>query len=136
MKIEKIETHLVRDLFLVEIITDNGIRGLGQSACWGFPEAVSAIVKKMIPLLVGQDPTNTEHISQLLYRSAPFKGSVLSGALSAIDIALWDIKAKKFQIPVWELLGGKVRDKVRLHLLLGGWDNQLPKEEGIFGAAK
>ena len=136
MKIEKIETHLVRDLFLVEIITDNGIRGLGLSACWGFPEAVSAIVKKMIPLLVGQDPTNTEHISQLLYRSAPFKGSVLSGALSAIDIALWDIKAKKFQIPVWELLGGKVRDKVRLHLLLGDWDNQLPKEEGIFGAAK
>ena len=91
MKIEKIETHLVRDLFLVEIITDNGIRGLGQSACWGVPEAVSASLKKMSPLLGGQDPTTTAHISQLLYRSAPFKGSVLSGALSAIDIALWDL---------------------------------------------
>ena len=136
MKIEKIETYLVRDLFLVEVTTDNGITGLGQSACWGFPEAVSAIVQKMIPLLLSQDPTHTEHISQLLYRSSPFKGSVLSGALSAIDIALWDIKAKSFQCPVWELLGGKVRDKVRLHLLLGGFDNQLPKEEGIYGAAK
>ena len=115
MKIEKIETHLVRDLFLVEIITDNGIRGLGQSACWGFPEAVSAIVKKMIPLLVGQDPTNTEHISQLLYRSAPFKGSVLSGALSAIDIALWDITAKVANLPLYKILGGEARKTIPLY---------------------
>jgi galactonate dehydratase len=49
----------------------------------------------------------------------PFRGSVLSGAVSAVDIALWDIKGKHFQAPVWELLGGKVRDKIRLHLLMG-----------------
>jgi galactonate dehydratase len=50
----------------------------------------------------------------------PFRGSVLSGAVSAVDIALWDIKGQHFQAPIWELLGGRCRDKVRLHLLMGG----------------
>ena len=59
-----------------------------------------------------------EHIQQFLYRMRPFRGNIVSGALSAIDIALWDIKGKHYGAPVWDLLGGKVRDKVRLHLLL------------------
>ena len=69
---------------------------------------------------MGQDAFRTEHHWQYLYRVAPFRGSVLSGAVSAIDIALHDIKAQHFQVPVWELLGGRCRDKVRLHLLMGG----------------
>ena len=59
-----------------------------------------------------------DHIQQSLYRMRPFRGNILSGALSAIDIALWDIKGKHYGAPVWDLLGGKFRDKVRLHLLL------------------
>ncbi len=54
-----------------------------------------------------------------MYRMGPFRGSALSGAISAIDIALWDIKGKRFQVPVWDLLGGNTRDKIRLHLLMG-----------------
>src|SRR5260370_42083221 len=50
----------------------------------------------------------------------PFRGSVLGGAISAIDIALWDLKGQNYQAPVWDLLGGKCRDKIRLHLLMAG----------------
>ncbi|MQF70360.1 mandelate racemase/muconate lactonizing enzyme family protein [SAR202 cluster bacterium AD-812-D07_MRT_10900m] len=78
------------------------------------------VVKKFAGYLVGKDPLQIEHHWQYLYRMGPFRGSVLSGALSAVDIALWDIKGKSFEAPVWQLLGGKVREKIRLHLLMGG----------------
>jgi galactonate dehydratase len=61
-----------------------------------------------------------EHHWQYLYRMGPFRGTALSGAISAVDIALWDIKGKHFGVPIWELLGGNCRDKIRLHLLGGG----------------
>jgi galactonate dehydratase len=70
--------------------------------------------------LIGQDPRQIERHWQHLYRMGPFRGSVLSGAVSAVDIALWDIKGQIYQAPIWDLLGGKYRDRVRLHLLMGG----------------
>ena len=125
MKIERVESMLIGGddsapgNHIVRIWTDNGLSGIGQSACWGYPEAVDQIVKKFAGYLVGQDPLRVEHHWQYLYRMGPFRGSALSGAISAVDIALWDIKGKHFQAPVWQLLGGKVRDKIRLHLLMG-----------------
>ena len=119
MKIEKINSYLIRNMYVVEVITDNGISGVGQTACWAYPEAVKSVVDKFENVLIGLNPLDTEHISQLLLRSGPFRGSILSGAISAIDIALWDIKGKYHDEPIWNLLGGKVRNKVRLHLLLG-----------------
>jgi galactonate dehydratase len=120
MKIERVESILAGSSQIVRIITDNGIVGVGQSASWAYLEASDAIVKKFADYLVGKDPLDIEHHWQYMYRMGPFRGSVLSGAVSAVDIALWDIKGKFLEAPAWQLLGGKVRNKIRLHLLMGG----------------
>ena len=120
MKIERVESILAGNSQIVRVITDNGLIGVGQSACWGYLEATDAVVKKFANYLVGKDPLDIEHHWQYMYRMGPFRGSVISGAVSAVDIALWDIKGKALEAPVWQLLGGKVRDKIRLHLLMGG----------------
>jgi galactonate dehydratase len=120
MKIERIESILAGNSQIVRVITDSGLIGVGQSACWGYLEATDAVVKKFADYLVGKDPLDIEHHWQYMYRMGPFRGSVVSGAVSAVDIALWDIKGKVMEAPVWQLLGGKVRDKIRLHLLMGG----------------
>jgi len=120
MKIERVESILAGNSHIVRIFTDTGLEGIGQSACWGYLEATDSVVKKFSDYLVGKDPLQIEHHWQYMYRMGPFRGSVLMGALSAVDIALWDIKGKAFDAPVWQLIGGKVRDKIRLHLLMGG----------------
>ena len=131
MKIECIDSFLAGNGYILQIHTDNGISGLGQTAYWGYPEAVEAIVKRFQQYLIGQNPLRIEHHWQYLYRMSPFKGNALSGAISAIDIALWDIKGKHFGVPVWELLGGNCRDKIRLHLLA-----DQPTPEAMYQAAK
>ena len=121
MKIERIESFLIGGGYVVRLTTDSGLTGVGQTACWGYPEAVQSIVSAFERYLVGQDPLRIEHHWQHLYRMSPFRGTALAGAVSAVDIALWDIKGKHYQAPVWELLGGRCRDRIRLHLL-GGAD--------------
>lgn len=120
MRIAEVESLVAGSGQFVQITTDDGLVGLGQSACWGYPGAVQAVIQTFREYLVGQDPMRVEHHWQYLYRMAPFRGSVLGGALSAVDMALWDIKGQKLQVPVWELLGGRCRDRIRLHLLMGG----------------
>ena len=120
MKIDKIESFFIRNGYVIRIYTDTGISGVGQTACWGYPEAVDSIINTFKKHLIGQNPLRIEHHWQYLYRMGPFRGTALSGALSAVDIALWDIKGKHFDVPIWELLGGNCRDKIRLHLLGGG----------------
>ncbi len=120
MKIDKIESFFIRNGYVIRIHTDTGISGVGQTACWGYPEAVDSIVSTFKKYLIGQNPLRIEHHWQYLYRMGPFRGTALSGAISAVDIALWDIKGKHFGVPIWELLGGNCRDKIRLHLLGGG----------------
>ena len=120
MKIDKIESFFIGNGYVIRIYTDTGISGVGQTACWGYPEAVDSIVNTFKKYLIGQNPLRIEHHWQYLYRMGPFRGTALSGAISAVDIALWDIKGKHFGVPIWELLGGNCRDKIRLHLLGGG----------------
>ena len=120
MKIDKIESFFIRNGYVIRIHTDTGISGVGQTACWGYPEAVDSIINTFKKYLIGQNPLRIEHHWQYLYRMGPFRGTALSGAISAVDIALWDIKGKHFGVPIWELLGGNCRDKIRLHLLGGG----------------
>lgn len=131
MKIDKIESFFIGNGYVIRIHTDTGISGVGQTACWGYPEAVEKIVNTFEKYLIGQNPLRIEHHWQYLYRMGPFRGTVLSGAISAVDIALWDIKGKHFGVPIWELLGGNCRDKIRLHLLGGG-----STPETMFEAAK
>ncbi len=105
---------------MVRLTTDSGITGLGQSGAWGYPRGVAGVLDELTPLLIGSDPFRIEHLWHLAYRVRPFRGNLLSAAVSAIDLALWDIKGKALQLPVWELLGGRTRDRVRLHVLVGG----------------
>ena len=120
MKIDKIESFFIRNGYVIRIHTDTGISGVGQTACWGYLEAVDSIINTFKKYLIGQNPMRIEHHWQYLYRMGPFRGTALSGAISAVDIALWDIKGKHLGVPIWELLGGNCRDKIRLHLLGGG----------------
>lgn len=151
MKIERVESLLLGGAdgspgqhHIVRVHTDNGLSGIGQSACWAYLEAAHEIVQKCAEYLVGQDPSRIEHHWQYMYRMGPFRGSALSGAISAIDIALWDIKGKRLQAPIWDLLGGNTRDKIRLHLLMGPKaKSELPyahdrgaQAEGLYQAAK
>ena len=131
MKIDKIESFFIANGYVIRVHTDTGITGIGQTACWGYPEAVDKIVETFKKYLIGQNPLRIEHHWQYLYRMGPFKGTALSGAISAVDIALWDIKGKHFGVPIWELMGGNCRDKIRLHLLSGG-----STPETMFAAAK
>ncbi len=120
MKIDHIESLLLGNSYVTRIHTDTGLSGIGSTACWGYPEAVQKVVEVFAKYLVGQDPLRIEHHWHYLYRMGPFRGTVLCGALSAVDIALWDIKGKHFEAPVWQLMGGNCRDKIRLHLMAGG----------------
>nr|WP_246336480.1 mandelate racemase/muconate lactonizing enzyme family protein [Flexivirga oryzae] len=99
----------------VSVTTDTGIVGLGESGVWGFLEASAEVIRKFGDYLIGKDPLKIEHHWQYLYRATHFKGAVIMGALSAIDIALWDIAGKHHGVPVHALLGGAVRDRVRAY---------------------
>lgn len=115
LKITDVRTVPVSRYLFVQIETNEGIVGLGESGTWGFLEASERAVETFKRYLVGQDPLRIEHHWQYLYRSTHFTGAAIMGALSAIDIALWDIAGKYFGVPCYQLLGGKCRDKVRVY---------------------
>jgi galactonate dehydratase len=117
MKITKLETFLVQPRWLfLKVHTDAGIVGLGEPIVEGRAETVATAVKEIEPYLVGKDPRAVTHHWQAIYRHAFYRGGpVLTSALSGIDVALWDIKGKALGVPVYELLGGPTRSKVRLY---------------------
>ena len=102
-----------RNQLIVKIETDEGIYGWGESGLSGREKAVVGAIEHFAEILIGMDPFKIGHIWQLLYRSQYFEGGrVLTAAQSAIDIALHDIKGKALGVPVYQLLGGKVRDVI------------------------
>ncbi len=115
MRITAVRPIFVDRYLFVQVETDAGITGLGESGAWGYLEPSAAAVDKFKDYLVGQDPLRIEHHWQYLYRWSHFRGAAIMGALSAIDIALWDIAGKHFGVPVYQLLGGKTRDKARVY---------------------
>ncbi len=115
MKITDVKTIFVDRYLFVQVYTDAGIVGLGESGAWGYLEPSAAAVEKFKAYLIGQDPLRIEHHWQYLYRWTHFRGAAIMGALSAIDIALWDIAGKHFGVPAYQLLGGKCRDKARVY---------------------
>lgn len=115
MKITDVRLRFAKHYLFVEIDTDAGITGLGEAGNWGFPSSTADAIRKFTPYLLGQDPFNAEDIAQNLYRAVYFRGSVIMSAISAIDIACWDIKGKALGVPVYQLLGGKTRNKARCY---------------------
>src|SRR5438270_12074856 len=117
LKVTRLETFLVQPRWLfLKVHTDAGLVGLGEPVVEGRAETVAAAVKEVEPYLVGKDPRQVTHHWQAIYRHAFYRGGpVLTSALSGIDIALWDIKGKALGVPVYELLGGPTRSKVRLY---------------------
>src|ERR687884_501703 len=117
MKITNVETYPVfnerRNWLFVTVDTDEGIWGVGESNLTSREEAVIGFVEHARPLLIGQDPTRIEHLWQVLFRGGFFPADrVGASAIGAIDTALWDIAGKAHGVPVYELLGGRVRDRV------------------------
>src|SRR5215213_7188247 len=111
MKITGIETYPVwggeRNLLFVVVDTDEGIYGVGEAGLTGRELAVMGTIEHFEPLPVGQDSFRTEHLRQRLSRGGFFPARhAVSAAISAVDIALWDIKGKSLGVPVYELLGG------------------------------
>ena len=120
MKITAVEPIFVDRYLYAKIHTDEGITGIGESGAWGFLEASAAAMEKFGRYLVGKDPLRIEHHWQNMYRTSHFRGAAIMGALSAIDIALWDIAGKHFDAPVYQLMGGKTRDKARVYYHVTG----------------
>ncbi len=122
MKIIRVNTYFVRPRWgFVEIETDQGVTGWGEAVLEGHAAAVLACVNEMQDYLIGFDPADIEGIWQTLYRAGFYRGGgVMMSAISGIDQALWDIKGKVFGAPVYELLGGKCRDKMKVYSWIGG----------------
>jgi len=117
IKITRLETFLVKPRWLfLKIHTDAGITGLGEPLVEGRAKTVAAAIEEISPYLVGKDPRRVVHHWQAIYRHAFYRGGpVLTSALSGIDQALWDIKGKALGVPVYELLGGPTRSKVKVY---------------------
>ena len=105
-RIEKVETFLWDRWLLIKIHCEDGTVGIGEGGVHGWQRPTKTMVETMEPYLIGKDPHRIEHHYQWLYRSSHFMGAVVQGALSAIDIALWDIKGKRLGVPIYDLMGG------------------------------
>lgn len=117
MKIAAIEQFFpLPRIRLIKITTDTGLAGWGETTLEGKPKSVIGAVEELAAYLIGKDPLRIEHHWQHMYRSAFFRGgNVLMTAMSGIDQALWDITGKHYGVPTYQLLGGAVRDRIRVY---------------------
>lgn len=120
MKITEIKTFNVftfrTNFVFVKIETDVGISGIGEGTLEYKEHALLGAIEDIKRVLIGQDPRQVERICHELYRDSYWRvGPVLQSAISAVNMAMWDIKAKACNVPVYEMLGGKVRDSIRMY---------------------
>lgn len=117
VKITRLETFLVKPRWIfLKVHTDAGVVGLGEPLLEGRALTIQTAIKEIEPYLIGKDPRHIVHHWQAIYRHAFYRGGpILTSALSGIDQALWDIKGKLLNVPVYELLGGPTRDRVRIY---------------------
>src|SRR5687768_11323436 len=125
MKITAIRTVVVnarmRNWVFVKVETDEGLYGWGEASLEWKTRGVVGCVEDFAPLIIGQDPRRIEHLYQIMYRHSFFRmGVVGMSALSGIEHACWDIWGKSLDVPVYQLLGGAVRDSIRVYDHLGG----------------
>jgi len=120
MKIVDIKVIPANAFLYVKVFTDEGIYGIGESGAWGFLNASAEAMETFKTYLIGKDPLQIEHHWQYMYRCFHFRGAAIMGALSAIDIALWDIAGKYYGVPVYKLANGQCRDKIRTYYHVSG----------------
>src|SRR3979411_533656 len=117
LKVTRLETFLVKPRWMfLKVHTNAGIVGYGEPITEGRALTCREAVKEIEPYLIGKDPRRCAHHWQAIYRHAFYRGGpILTSALSGIDQALWDIKGKALGVPVYELLGGPTRQRVRVY---------------------
>jgi galactonate dehydratase len=122
MKIGQIETFFVAPRWLfVRVESDDGAVGWGEASLEGHAEAVAGAFEALKDRFIGHDPWRIEDIWQVAYRGGFYRGGpVLMSAIAGLEQALWDLKGKAIGLPVWEMLGGKVRDRIRAYAWIGG----------------
>ena len=125
MKIIDIQTHGVNlgsgNHVFVKVLTDEHLYGIGEAYRVGPDMALGPIIDYYKQWLIGEDPTRIEHLWRLMYNSSRFPGgSMINAAISGIETALWDVKGKAHGVPVYQLIGGRCRDHVRVYLGIGG----------------
>ena len=120
--IDRIEYFRVLPRWLFVKITDSaGNAGWGEATLEGHTEAIEGTLDGYIARFTGHEADDIEEIWQLAWRKSFYRGGpVFMSALAGIDIALWDLKARKLGLPIWQLLGGKVRDRVAVYAWVGG----------------
>ena len=121
-RIVKIETFAVPPRWLfVRVETHDGAVGWGEASLEGHAEAVDGAFASLRERFIGANADNIEDIWQVAYRGGFYRGGpVLMSALSGLDQALWDLKGRRLNVPVWQLLGGRVRDRVPVYAWIGG----------------
>ena len=120
MKITRIETFFAhpdhRNLVFVKVHTDEGLHGIGEAYSVGPDDATAAAIHHFADWLIGEDPGRIEHLWARMYQGIRFPGgSVINAAISGIEHALWDIAGKRLGVPVYQLLGGRCRDRIRVY---------------------
>lgn len=134
MRIERIETFLVPPRWLFVRVEAGGMVGWGEASLEGHGEAVAGAFEALRDRFLGADARRIEDIWQIAYRGGFYRGgAVLMSALSGLDQALWDLKGKALGVPAWELLGGRVRDRIAAYAWIGG---DRPTEVGEAAAAR
>ncbi len=151
MKITEIKTYLMhagtgdalaggwarRNWLFVKVFTDEGIYGVGEASGW--PRVVETAIHDLTPILIGEDPMNIERIWQKMFIAMMghgMTGIVGGGATTGIEMALWDIKGKALGVPVWNLLGGKIRDTIRMYAHAGNAETALKMVERGYTGVK
>ena len=124
MKITSLSLFKVKPRWVfLKIETDEGISGWGEPIVESRTETSIAAVRELEGFLIGQDPCRIEHLFQRMYRGTFYRGGpILMSAISGVEQALWDIRGKSLGVPVYQLLGGAVRDKVKAYAWVGGDD--------------
>ncbi len=129
MRIESVEPIIAQDWVLVKVETDAGISGVGEATFWSQLPATAEVVKRFASYWVGKDPLAIDHHALYLYRNGYFRSPAICAAISAVDIALWDIAGKHYGAPAYALMGGKHREKIRMcALCMSGYRDEAVRD--------
>ncbi len=131
LRVTRLETFLVKPRWLfLKVHTDEGITGWGEPITEGRAKTCAEGVAEVAPYLIGKDPRRVAHHWQAIYRHAFYRGGpILTSVLSGIEQALWDIKGKALGVPVYELLGGPTRDRIRVYAHVGNDPRRLKQHQ-------